>query len=102
MKIVNITESPKLTKRYRVFLNNNNQIEHYDFGLDGGSTYLDHKDPIKRQNYWLRHYGNTRERHLIQTLTPSPATFSAYLLWGNSTSLKENIKDLNKLFSEKN
>jgi hypothetical protein len=95
MKIVRIIESPILTKRFRVFLDNG---DHYDFGLDGGSTYLDHKDKNKRNAYWARHTANMNERHLIYNLIPSPALFSAFLLWGENTSLDKNIEYLNHLF----
>jgi len=33
---------------------------------------------------------------LIDSLTPSPALFSYYLLWGDHTTLKENLDELNK------
>jgi hypothetical protein len=57
--IVNIKSSPLKYKRYRVFMNNG---KHYDFGLKGGQTYLDHKDKTKRLNYWKRHYANETEK----------------------------------------
>ena len=38
-KIVKIIDSPRKGKRYRVYLENN---EYFDFGLDGGNTYIDH------------------------------------------------------------
>ena len=62
MKISKIIESPKLTKRYRVIMDND---DHYDFGLDGGSTYLDHKNKDKREAYWKRHFANPTEHRLI-------------------------------------
>jgi hypothetical protein len=34
-------------------------------------------------------------------IIPSPALFSAMLLWGESTSLRENMNQLNKLLLEK-
>ena len=96
MKIVKIVESPILTKRFRVILDDG---KHYDFGLDGGSTYLDHKDKNKRNAYWARHTANRHENYLIHNLIPSPALFSAVLLWGEHTSLDKNVEYLNHLFS---
>lgn len=93
--IISIESSPRKNKRYRVHLKNGQKI---DFGLKGGSTYIDHGDKVKRKNYWARHLGNPIEKRLIEGLIPSPALFSAYLLWGESKSLKENIKKLNRLF----
>ena len=92
-KIVKIENSPRKNKRFRVYLENN---DHYDFGLDNGKTYIDHHDKIKRENYRKRHMANDTEKHLIQNFIPSPALFSYYILWGDSTSVQENIEKLNK------
>jgi hypothetical protein len=97
MKIIEIKESPKLSKRYRVILDNNS---FYDFGLDDGECYLDHGDKKKRDNYLKRHMANKTEFNLITNLVPSPSLFSAYLLW-NTPNLDENIKILNELFKNK-
>ena len=97
MKIIKIEESPKLTKRYRVILDNNS---FYDFGLDDGECYLDHGDKKKRDNYLKRHMANKTEFNLITNLVPSPSLFSAYLLW-NTPILDENILILNELFKNK-
>jgi hypothetical protein len=98
MKIVKLIESPFKNKRFRVYLDNN---KHYDFGLKNGSTYLDHHDKIKRQNYRKRHYNSVKEKPFIENLIPSPSLFSYYLCWGESTSLDQNVKALNKLLKTK-
>lgn len=90
--IVKIDESPLKNKRYRVTLDNGKT---YDFGLKGGQTYIDHNNKDKRENYRKRHLGNQTERNLIENLVPSPALFSYALLWGQYTSLQENIAHLN-------
>ena len=59
-RIVKIIESPRKNKRYRVYLEND---DNNDFGLLGGDTYIDHHDENKRQNYIKRHYA--QEKHLI-------------------------------------
>lgn len=102
MKIISIVESPRLTKRFRIYVDvdNGKNVKYYDFGLDGASTFLEHKDPIKRKNYWLRHLGNPKEYELITNLIPSASLFSAYLLW-TSSNLRDNIDNLNKLLIEK-
>ena len=53
-----------------------------DFGLKGSSTYLDHKDETKRNNYRVRHLANDKEKSLIKNFIPSPALLSYYLLLG--------------------
>jgi len=98
MIITDIQESPKATKRFRVKLSNGQEI---DFGLKGGSTYIDHHNEIKRRNFWARHFASRNERHLIYNLIPSPSLMSAWLLWGKSTNLRENIIELNKMLDTK-
>ena len=93
MKIVNITHSPLKTKRFRIYLDNN---KHYDFGSKG-QTYIDHQDKTKRHNYQMRHYNLKREQPFIKNLIPSPALFSYFILWGESSDIMKNIKSLNKL-----
>ena len=98
MIITTVKDSPLKTKRFRAFLSDG---QHIDFGLLGGSTYIDHKDERKRSAYWKRHNGNKQEHHLISNIITSPALFSAYLLWGKSTSLKTNVNELNKMLESK-
>ena len=87
-----IEESPLKNKRFRVVVNG----KKYDFGLDTGSTYIDHHDKNKRENYRKRHMGNPREKFLIENNVMSPALLSYSLLWGESTDLEKNIIELNK------
>ena len=93
--IVKIIKSPIKHKRYRVFMDSG---KYFDFGLDTGSTYIDHHDKAKRRNYLLRHLANPIENKLISNLVPSPSLFSAYLLWGKYNDLMKNIKYLNQLW----
>ena len=97
--IVNIEPSKNKNKRFEVTLDNGRK---FNFGLKDGQTYIDHHDKVKRENYLKRHLANKIENKLINDLIPSPALFSAFLLWGPSTSLEENIKQLNILMSHKN
>ena len=94
MKIIKLEDSQLKSKRFRVYLDNN---KHYDFGLNTGQTYIDHKDNVKRDNYRRRHYNSSREQPYIINLVPSPDLFSYYLLWGESTSIQQNIKTLNNI-----
>lgn len=96
--IVDIKPSPVKYKRFRVFMDSGKT---FDFGLKGGSTYIDHKDKTKRLNYIKRHYANSIERKLIDNLVPSPSLFSMFLLWGKYTNLYDNINYLNNLWAKK-
>lgn len=99
-KILDLTNSPKEGKRFRITYSDNMKVKHTDFGLDGGETYLDHEDKKKRDAYRARHLGNKTERHRIENFIPSPATFSYYLLWGDSTNLFDNLIQLQKDWNE--
>lgn len=93
MKIVEYGKSHRNGKRMYVVLSDGRT---FHFGLDGGSTYIDHKSKIKRDAYWARHMGNPIEAYRIRKFIPSAALFSAYILWGDSTSIKANINSLNR------
>lgn len=95
--IVEIKNSKKKNKRFRVILDNGKA---YDFGLDTGETFIDHHDKNKRLNYRSRHLGNETENNLINNLIPSPALFSYYLLWGPYDDIMKNIIYLNNLWSK--
>ena len=90
--IINISESTKPNKRFCLTMDNGKK---YNFGHKYGQTFIDHHEDKKRENYWKRHLANKTEKELIKNLTPSPALFSAVLLWGQSTNINKNIQWLN-------
>jgi hypothetical protein len=94
--IVSIEPSPLKNKRFRITMDNRKS---YDFGLKGGSTYIDHHDKQKRDAYRKRHYANATEKKLIDNLVPSASLFAYYILWGDSTDINTNIKKLNSMWS---
>jgi len=95
VKIIEVIDSPRKGKRFRAILNDGKKI---DFGLDTGSSYIDHHDKQKRLAYIARHLGNLSEKRLIDNLVPSPALFSMVLLWGKYTNIDDNIRYLNQLW----
>jgi len=99
IKIVKVTNSDRPSKRLCIVISYNEVEYNYHFGLNGGRTYLDHKDKNKRDAYRKRHYANKKEKQLIDNNIPSPALFSYRLLWGDSSNLKKNIEDLQKVFN---
>lgn len=74
---------------------------HYDFGFEGGQTYIDHHDKTMRKNYWKRHLANPVEKKLISNLVPSSSLFSAMLLWGQYDTIEQNALFLNELWDKK-
>ena len=104
MRILKVEQSPMKNKRFRVFLDSGKHQIRLDqilyFGLDSGSTFIDHSDNKKRNAYIARHFGNRGEKQLIENLVPSPALFSMFLLWGKYDSLEKNIDYLNDVFEK--
>jgi len=97
--ILSVGKSPRKTKRFRAFwVDKEGKERHTDFGQPLGFTFIDGADESVRRNYWKRHMANPLERAKIVQLTPSPALYSAYLLWGESQDIDKNIKTLNRLF----
>ena len=84
-----IYESKRKDKRFMAIIKG----KKYHFGLKNGSTYIDHKDKTKRENYIKRH--SIRE----DWSKINAGSLSRYLLWGHSTSLEKNINDYIKRFN---
>lgn len=102
IEILDIVNSKKPDKRFRITLQlEDGSVKSWDFGAKNGSTYIDHADKIKRENYLKRHRANPIERERIDNVVPSNALFSAVLLWGKNSDLTDNIIHLQKLFSKK-
>ena len=88
-------ESDKPNKRFVAILENGKKIY---FGQPNAHTYIDGADEKIRANYRKRHLANKTEKKRIDQLIPSAALFSYYLNWGESRSLKKNIKTLTQRF----
>lgn len=99
IEILELVNSAKPTKRFKITIKEGDAVRSFDFGYKGGTTYIDHADVNKRQAYWARHCGNGTERDLINNFIPSPALFSARLLWGESTELFKNLVKLQEDFN---
>ena len=64
------------------------------FGSKNGSTYIDHHDKIKRDNYIKRH----SKLYEYWDDPYSAGSLSRYLLWGDHTSLNDNHQAFMKRF----
>lgn len=85
-----VLPSDKKNKRLKAIFSNGQIV---DFGQKGSKTFLDHHDIIKRFNYLKRHEVNENWENPY-----SRGALSAYILWGNSTDIVENIENFNKVF----
>jgi hypothetical protein len=102
MKLLSIKPSERPTKKYvATFCTCEGPTKCCDtnrkkvnFGAKGSSTYLDHKDEAKRKAYIARHKVN---EDFDKPMTPG--SLSKNLLWGPTTSLRENIALFKKKFN---
>jgi hypothetical protein len=63
------------------------------FGAKNGSTYIDHHDKKKRENYLKRHSVNEDWNSI------NAGSLSAKLLWGKSTNLQKNLTNYIKEYT---
>lgn len=79
-----------------IFYDGDKKIKTTNFGLKGGSTYIDHKDKKLRSRYIARHRVNEDWNAYM-----TAGSLAKHLLWGDSTSLKTNISKYKKRFGLK-
>ena len=71
-----------------------NKKKKVHFGQATANDYTITKDKEQRERY------RTRHKKDLETKDPTRAGYlSRFLLWGDSTSLKQNIKDYKKKFN---
>lgn len=98
MKLLKVVKSEKQGKKWKaIFKLDNGKEKTTHFGFknpnDLKNDYTLHKDKERRRRYRIRHEKD------LKTNDPTRAGYLSYfLLWGNSTSLKQNIKDYKKKF----
>ena len=101
-KLLSVKPSPKEGKKYQAtFCHCTGETKCSDkdrtkmnFGQDGSSTYLDNHSKEKRTAYIARH--QVRE-DFNKPMTAG--SLSYHLLWGKTTSLRENIAYFKKKFN---
>lgn len=89
-----ITTSTRPNKRFTAVFDIDGKQKTVHFGDVSMNTYIDHGDKKRRSAYWSRH-----RKDLLTNDATKPGYLSFYLLWGPSTSLKNNITYYKKLFN---
>lgn len=90
-----LIKSPNPEKKWRaVFTDEDGKETHTDFGQRGYSDFTEHKNPLRRANYLSRH--KSRENWNDYK---SAGSLSRHLLWGDSTSLQQNVASFRRRFS---
>lgn len=85
-----IEASDRKGKRFKATFANGKTVH---FGAKNGSTYIDHKDKTKRENYI--------KRHAVRENFDDPysaGSLSRWLLWGDFTNLEKNHKAFMKKY----
>ena len=92
--LTSIVASDSKTKKYTAtFMLSSGKEKKVSFGAKGYDDYTIKKDKEQRDRYRKRHAKD------LKTGDPMRAGYlSYYLLWGDSTSLKQNIKNYKQRF----
>jgi hypothetical protein len=98
MQILKVEKSDKPGKKLVAKISDGSMI---NFGSNVSQTYTEGATKQKRENYLKRHLASPIEKKRIKGLVMSPSLLSAELLWGESRSLKKNIKTLNDKLIDK-
>lgn len=94
MKVI-IEKSDRKNKRYKaLFYDGDKKVKTTHFGLDTGSTFIDHKDEDKKKAYIARHSKNNENWNDYQ----SAGSLAFHILWSKPT-LQASIKDYKKKFN---
>lgn len=90
-----IYESKRKDKRFlAVFVENDIIQFKINFGSKFGSTFIDHGDILKRENYLERHSALNEDWE-----NPTTAgALSKWILWGQSSNINNNIELFKKHF----
>ena len=88
-KLVTVTRSPLKSKKFTAVWSDGTKTH---FGATGYEDYTQHANPYRRSAY--------RQRHRSDNIydPKSPGALSWWLLWGQSTDLKTNIREFREYF----
>jgi hypothetical protein len=94
LELLSVTKSSKADKKYAAtFKMPSGRTKVTHFGAAGMTDYTLSGDKERRARYLTRH--SARENWNDPT---SPGALSRHLLWGNSTSLRQNIASFKRRF----
>lgn len=89
-----MVRSEKPGKKWKAVFENDGRTKTTHFGAAGMQDYTQHHDKERRERYRQRHKKD------LETGDPTRAGFlSYYILWGDSTSFDENIRQYKSKFN---
>ena len=90
-----IVKSHLAAKKYdAIFTYDDGKTKTISFGAAQFSDFLQHKNLQRRDRYIARH---SKNEHFNEPMTAG--SLSRWILWGPSTSLRENIKSFKNRFN---
>ena len=93
MKLKSIKRADDGVHKYTAVFDNDGREKTVHFGAKGYTDYILSKDPARRANYLKRH------RNKEDWNRPDSAgSLSRWILWGDSTSLAQNIASFRRRF----
>ena len=92
-----LSESDRDDKKYTVDEPDNPDFKRVHFGQKGYQSYPDHKNPLRKKAYILRHH---KRENWSKSGIDTAGFFSRWILW-NKPSIEESIKDTEKRFGIK-
>ena len=99
MKLISVTKSDRENKKYKaIFERENGSRFTTHFGAKQNGKPMDDYTITKDKEQRAR-YRNRHRKDLESNDPTKPGYLSWFLLWGDSTSLKENIKNYKKKFN---
>lgn len=77
-----INHSTRKYKRFMITMSKNGKEQTVHFGLKGGSTFIDHHDPIIKKAWRARHSKiRLKDGRLTHKVRGTPSYYSWNLLW---------------------
>jgi len=100
VRLLSIIQSEKPEKKFKATFGEKtakgeSKEKAVHFGQRGADDYTKTKDKEQRERYRLRH---ANEKKFYGDPT-KPATLSRFILWGDSTSMRENIRSYKQKFN---
>ena len=97
MPKIEIKKSTRENKKLMAILTyDDGSVKRVHFGAEGYEDYTTSKDKEQRSRYLLRHRKNEN-----WNVPDTAASLSRWILWGETTSRKENIRLFKKRFNLK-
>ena len=93
MKLVTIKASTRSDKRMMAVFEVDDKKKTIHFGQKGANTFIDNASEDTRKNYLARHRVNED-----WSKADTPGSLARWILWGDSKSMRENIKSFKSRF----